>query len=124
MEQGILTKEEGNKIIAIFMGLAFHESTAEWTYEHPEDGTAVIWSDDNPPYDTSWDWLMPVVEKIEQLGFGFTVDPFGIEIIDYTTGKEEVRVRYINDDNYPKIEQYYASVTEFITWYNNQTKQP
>ena len=75
-------------------------------------------------YDTDWNWTMRVVEKIEEMGYGFTVDPWGITIIDYTTGLEEVIVEFINDDNHGKHSQYFTVIVEFINWYNknNQIK--
>lgn len=73
-------------------------------------------------YQTSWDWLMPVVEKIETLGFGFTVDPWGMVIIEYISGNEKEIISFINYNNYPKLFQYYDTVTQFIKWYNDQNK--
>ncbi len=46
-------------------------------------------------YDKSWDWQMPVVEKIENFGFEFT-----------------------NTDT--SIETTYKAVVQFIKQYNNQ----
>lgn len=45
---------EGNKLIAEFMGMG--EKFLPMDYEH-ENGVR---------YHSSWDWLMPVVEKIEK----------------------------------------------------------
>lgn len=76
-------------------------------------------------YSSDWRELMPVVEKIESLGnrsYGFTIDPWGIQVIEYASGNEEVIVSFTNDDNYPKIQQYYETIIEFIKWYNNSTK--
>ena len=41
-----------NKLIAEFMGYVYEDDTP---------------SVELPPYHMSWDWLMPVVEKIEQV---------------------------------------------------------
>ena len=59
-----------NKLIAEFMGVGkLHEaqSSNQWNQYH-----------------TSWDWLMPVVEKIEIEGF----DPHGM--IDNALGSREI----------------------------------
>ena len=47
-----------NKLIAEFM---------EWK---PNEHHWCLNGDKNLQYDTSWDWLMPVVEKIEQVNKG------------------------------------------------------
>ena len=51
-----------NKLIAEFMGLPIVEHDGMWY--NPEDTNMKF------NYDTSWDWLMPVVEKIEKLEVG------------------------------------------------------
>ena len=57
-----------NKLIAEFMGM---------TYGDPNDDSVMIQMTsqgnevvpiESMKYHTSWDWLMPVVEKIESLG--------------------------------------------------------
>ena len=71
-------------------------------------------------YHSSWDWLMPVVLHIEGLEsgrFGFTIDPWGVQVGDYKE-EEETIVDVFRDDNQPRIEILYHAVYEFITWYN------
>lgn len=62
-------------------------------------------------YHTSWDWLMPVVEKIEDNG-AVTVIKNGckIETLDneFTTCGETTLI------------SVYAAVVQFINWYNEQ----
>lgn len=52
---------EGNKIIAEFMGLPSYENMTGKYWLHPLDKNKEV-SQFN--YHTSWDWIMPVVEKI------------------------------------------------------------
>jgi hypothetical protein len=67
------------------------------------------------PFNKNWDWLMPVVEKIESLGYTFKITgnivtinhPF-FEDIDY------------RKTDLSKIEAVYLGVLMFIKWYNNQ----
>ena len=77
---------EGNKLIAEFMNLKYinwNDECMLWTHKSfIEDFTDVNnfskdskfdWENSLPQsknlyYNTSWDWLMPVVEKIEVLG--------------------------------------------------------
>ena len=105
---------EGNKMIAGFHGLYCLNEYAR----HEDHGSCVNYAD--MQYHTSWDWLMPVIEKLEKLGIAFTIDPWGIEAIEYISGKEKVIFEFINDDNYPKLRQYYDTVIASIQWYNTQ----
>tara|TARA_R110000744_G_C18957639_1_gene516474 strand:+ start:254 stop:517 length:264 start_codon:yes stop_codon:yes gene_type:complete len=55
-----------NKLIAEFMGYSIRENNSITV---PEVGTFPI-QDILRKFSTSWDWLMPVVEKIEQVNEG------------------------------------------------------
>lgn len=105
---------EGNKLIAEFMGeknIRIHESNV-WMDENPVTH--------NPPnsvharYDTSWDWLMPVVEKIESLDDGYEV------IIRRTSCSimydQETKVSLVYCPN--KMLSVWSAVIKFIKWYN------
>lgn len=77
-------------------------------------------------FHNSWDWLMPVVEKIESLNleingvltsFDVTISYQYCQIID----EEGLGICGINThskDNKSKIEAVYKAVIEFIKWYN------
>jgi len=79
-----------NKLIAEFMG-----------GEHP---LTEITHEAHHNYHTSWDWLMPVVDKIEIEGF----DPHGI--IDNALGSRE-------------IEDVHNACVTLIKAYNNEEKE-
>jgi len=53
---------ENNKIIAEFMG-------PEWHKDFFKDVCIISTSNISYKFDISWDWLMPVIEKIESLGY-------------------------------------------------------
>ena len=53
-----LNNMNSNKLISEFMGMEDHQEMGEYV---------------TPNYNTSWDWLMRVVEKIESLGYEFTI---------------------------------------------------
>jgi hypothetical protein len=74
---------ENNKLIAEFMGY--------------DRGVSDLMG-----YDTSWDWLIPVVEKIKRAKF---ILEFGCRILPDNEGRS-------------KIEATYKAVVEFIKWYN------
>ena len=94
---------EGNELIAKFIGRNKSYDERDRIYH----------------YDTSWDWLMPVVEKIESLGWD-------IEII-----KNSCAIRCGNKPNRffetlticdLKMEAVWSSIVKFIKWYNQQVK--
>lgn len=73
-------------------------------------------------YHTSWDWLMPVVEKIESLGYDTDICGNNCMISEGTPqgdGGKYFRAM-IDVDKYPKIVSVYEAVVEFIHWHNSQ----
>lgn len=105
------TKElTGNEIIAQFME---HDVPSEYLNGSPLNNT----------YATSWDWLMPVVEKINQL----YNENFPKDFIQKVLRKEKniIDEHYINVIALPMgtpIEEVYQNILEFIKWYNTQNK--
>tara|TARA_R110000868_G_scaffold402711_2_gene679345 strand:+ start:280 stop:579 length:300 start_codon:yes stop_codon:yes gene_type:complete len=99
-----MNTQENNRLIAEFMGVGkLHEaqSSNQWNQYH-----------------TSWDWLMPVVEKIE------SDERYDVDILQYGTrireGQKEI-VNNIADISFDKkIEHTYDAVVEFIKQHNNQ----
>jgi hypothetical protein len=57
-------------------------------------------------YHNSWDWLMPVVEKI----------------LNICQESDEMEKYYIITDAIPEIESVFAACIEFAKWYKNQAK--
>ena len=75
-----------NKLIAEFMGYVYEDDTP---------------SVELPPYHMSWDWLMPVVEKIEQVNEG-------------------VPEQMLHVNLYSERREVYHAVVEFIKQYNDE----
>lgn len=69
---------------------------------HPEDMR----------FDTDWNWLMEVVEKIESLSFDVVIN---YNICTITNGENEFR-----HEVGQKIYATYQAVIEFINWYNEK----
>lgn len=93
--------DQGNKIIAEFMGMPIEPQNAE--------------------YHTSWDWLMPVVEKIETMPDMWSkiigenkLFQCSIEHFDWS---EAILVQ----SETSKIIATWEAIVQFITWYNSQT---
>jgi len=136
---------EANKLIAEFMGYRecprklfrmddefqfvkiYSEYQEEDEYLTIEAGKRQIkFTPDEMQFHTSWDWLMPVVEKIEEIALeevegSYKVHRFNVKIESFyciiTDGKDEHRELIVADDGDKKSNVYYA-VVEFIKWYN------
>ena len=136
---------ENNKLIAEFMGQwNVHDTNGYWECSNcGEQWSAMMGENELPQihseclpdlilhakYHTSWDWLMPVVEKIEEIAMEevkgvYKVHRFRVifnftqaEITDMSTG---MTVGY--GDTGMKLESTYEAVVEFINWYNKNKK--
>lgn len=104
---------ENNKIIAKFMGYA---------QPHPEYPNTSYWyKEGRAPlalllYNSSWDWLMEVVEKIESLGY--SVDIFNKAVSIQCNTKTEMIVDLSGRTDNSKLSQVYEAVVEFIKYKN------
>lgn len=99
---------ETNVLIAEFMGYQ--------TYKF-RNLTFVFYSENNHRaesdlhYHDFWDWLMPVVEKIESLSSNQNV-------IDWSRQSKNIFDIKLTES---KIEAVYKAVIEFIKWYNENS---
>jgi hypothetical protein len=96
---------ENNKLIADFMGK-----------DHELNQCISA-----PLYHKEWNWLMPVVEKIETLGYTFEknyqrVDKDWQSLI---VKGNDILYQEFNDDS---LKSSYYVVVEFIKWYNSDGK--
>ena len=66
-----------------------------------------------------WDWLMPVVDKIERLGYSPSVFPSGLTV--YQKGELVCKNDYSGERS--MLENIYNGVVKFINWYNTQEKK-
>lgn len=131
MENGIL---EGNKLIAEFMGYKFKKGDTlngyRGVFRHPDKSPFVL--DLNCPfhakYHSSWTWLMPVVEKIQNIeitpppnyrGYRFEIVVGGyVEISGFPMPR--ILVNVSNEGSL--INAIYKAVLQFIKWYNENKK--
>lgn len=105
--------KEGNKLIAEFMGwyrdLEVNKgSDINWFHhEHSTKITSTLSLPVRPTYfkyHSSWDWLMPVVEKIETYRLVYP------KHADFVCDCKIVVLKHV----------LYREVVEFIKWYNSQ----
>lgn len=122
-----------NELIAQFMG--FKRSDISFTNWKGELNGQVHYTATLFVFQQSWDWLMPVVEKISQFVYETYKDNNGFKdvvihdrayprtfgMID-NEGKWIVRInRMPLEEGNTLIDATYKAVVEFIKWYNSQT---
>lgn len=114
-----------NKIIAEFMGGTRHINEG-WLMPN----VIGLPKDTQLQYHTSWDWLMPVVEKVEDLFDGsISVHIYdGRCYIEISTQYAIATDIYLPDSNFynnqgGKLNSVWNSVVSFIQWYNQLKNQ-
>jgi hypothetical protein len=112
-----MKEKTDNELIAEFRGM----TSSFDTYYCPEQKCHFEITD--LKYDTSWDWLMPVVEKIESLGYYNNNFKNTRDQKYYCSfhDKDCETVAHTSPD-YTKIDSFYKAVVEFIKLYNQQAK--
>lgn len=111
-----MTEEQikGNKLIVVFRGM---EVIDEYTFN--DNGFRIDRGLLN--YHCSWDMLMPVVEKIEKLGYISTIEKINSKFKEHRVWFNEVGTlkeiahgaRHEN-----KLTAVYEGIVDFIEWYN------
>ena len=101
---------KNNKLIAEFMGLSIKEGVCYYTDADDMFPMGIEVEEPYLPYHTSWDWLMPVIEKIENDG----LDPHGM--IDNSLRKN-------NQKRWRSIEDLHNVAVYLINIYNNEEKE-
>lgn len=128
MEKDII---EGNKMIAEFMGFKRIESpkvkevymrAKHWIIEGHG-----YFDDEELKYHTSWDWLMPCVEKIETIdqekeddGYSVLIQGVLCQISDMNMMGTLISEGFKDK----KIDAVWQAVIQFITWYNQNNSNP
>lgn len=108
------TIEENNILIAEFMGLdkeVFKSGKINYYYEDQVTNQEIFLEAHELSYNVSWSWLMQVVEKIESLGYIFTIQGAKAECGEMISKPKT----YLKDN---KLLSTYMAVIEFIKEYN------
>ena len=79
----------------------------------------------------NWSWLMPVLEKIESMGYKTVASQSDFNAnhyINIITGTHIINQTTENPSKFMgqaklKIDAYYQAITEFIEWYNKRVGQ-
>lgn len=108
--------KKGNKAIALFMN----------TFEKYESDRKVLIRDiqykhvvESMQYHYDWLWLMPVVQKIDEIGFDVHISRISCKITRILEPENVISSRVCGDIS-KKIEVIWAAVVAFIEWYNKQ----
>jgi len=119
-----MKKEEINRLIAEFMGLAKQDMTNDggkiYLYESPESGNYIPIEEVN--YNSSPDWLMPVLDKIEDAGFDTEINcTHGIEkeklyIVEITDLKDVFHIFVGIGPN--RLKALLTAITDYINELN------
>lgn len=107
---------EGNKLIAEFMGGVYYADCSRWGGNIPG-----YCDSDELQYHTSWDWLMPVFEKIEST----KCKRYNRDYVPtITIGRKSCVITVYFDTDFvtlgsSKIEAAWNAIVDFIQWYND-----
>lgn len=109
-----------NIIIANFMDVPYDRDMDQFKVTIKQYGT-MSYRPVNLQYHASWDWLMPVIDKIESLGYVVTMVPHQCQIFELT-GNFPVGCIIDADFKTTRLENAFDGVVGFIELYNEQTK--
>jgi hypothetical protein len=128
---------ENNKLIAEFMGLKYEPyylpQYKTIQYKYGEFVESEHFNKEELKYNTSFDWLMEVVEKIESIKPFQLMDRnwIGFDVKIYKTFNTQTHyctIKYLKEQGdmtisngfskQSKIEAVYNACVEFIKWYN------
>lgn len=121
---------QGNKLIAEFLGfkrdISCKDFAIPYWYKKTKDGKCFFGYDSQLKYHESWNWLMPVVEKINLLA----IDNYGemnviIAANECVIGEDYSNpiIKVVRDFDNPLIDMVYKACIQFIQWYN-ENKTP
>jgi hypothetical protein len=130
--------EGGNRLIAAFLGvqcIKYEINHFESSYRMADvsgnyfEGfwaytTQQLAEDDfykNAKYHTSWEWLMPVVERIESMGTIVEISLCLGRMCRIIKGSfKQPTITISNQESNSTIEAVWLAVVDFIKWHNQQ----
>lgn len=123
---------EGNKLIAEFMGYHFKKNIERYAGTFYYKGKKRFVQPESLQYHSSWDWLMPVVEKIESIvdsyhghfGVHISSNNCTIQATNFRSDKiKEPPMFFADHYGATKIEATWLAVVFFIKWYNTHNEK-
>ena len=111
-----MTTQETNKLIAEFMG-------DKVLYSQLDYCTDEAFPFDDLHFHESWDWLMPVVEQIESLGYCYDRIDGDVFINKQSSlGGGSIIPNPMDHNTMTMLGKTYCVVVQFIEYYNNTNK--
>ena len=119
-----------NELIAEFMGVKHKQDPfvkSKKLFWHYKEAYSMS---ESLNFDTSWDWLMPVVEKIAKLNYGVSITTWpkewdapivGVQVMIHDNGDDGPVIERHSEPE-QMITSIYKVVVEFIKWYNENGK--
>lgn len=105
-----------NKLIAEFMGIKSYEASGYTNFVYSEDNHR---TEVDLAYHDSWNWLMPVVEKIE------SDERYDVDILQYGTrirdNQKEIVTNVADISFNSKIDHTYDAVVRFLKRLTDET---
>lgn len=105
-----------NKLIAMFMGAWIHQygkRRERYVFNDDRGSIRLSVTCEHLKYHKSWDWLMPVCEKIN------SIDNQADELL--VSKLEKANLEILRTSILCHKEEVYRRVLAFIRWYNRQT---
>jgi endonuclease IV len=94
---------------------------AEFMSAEPDKKTFFRTGEEVYFYHTSWDWLMPVVERINDTErYEVCIGNCHCHVTDIENDNYKVRALTLSLQGKTTIEATYLAVVEFINWYNDE----
>jgi hypothetical protein len=103
-----------NDQLAQFMGITWWDLHKQKHSENP------LIASESLHYHQDWSWLMPVIVKIEELGFIFSNDLANTTVLANKAFASAFIQVFGSPSGISKMESMYRAVGEFIDWYNNK----
>ena len=113
---------DGNKLIAEFLGYPANELNEHWLIV-PDKTLSQYIQTRELKYHISFDWIMPVVDKISTMAFdnvgeiGFVIYPNRCDLMN---SSDDVIIEGLTQST--TLKAVYLAVLSFINWYNLQPK--
>lgn len=128
--------DQSNVIMAEFVGKKFlpykensfvqkefdtYEECVRFIEEDKREGYVpeLGWKMKTGDFHKSWDWLIPVIEKIESLGYFVMINKWtSVYLVEGE--RQDKRTPITSIEGFSKIENTYVAALEFILWYKLQ----
>lgn len=123
MKKSILIQ---NELIADFM--QYERNRLKYFIpQHGYINSESLWKDMFPSehlkFHKSWNWLMPVLQKIESIDYDTLISNFQVTISVDSKNITNIFIGDASNTVETKLQAVYKAVVEFIEWYNKKQSE-